>query len=54
MGKKFSVVIGFLAVSLLCAASVFAADPPKKVLIGISKIVSHPALDAVGIEICYP
>ena len=47
MGKKFSVVIGFLAVSLLCAATVFAADPPKKVVIGISKIVSHPALDAV-------
>jgi putative ABC transport system substrate-binding protein len=40
-------VMVFLAVSLLCAASVFAADPSKKVVIGISKIVSHPALDAV-------
>jgi putative tryptophan/tyrosine transport system substrate-binding protein len=52
VGKKFSVVIGFLAVSLLCAATVFAANPPKKVVIGISKIVSHPALDAVvkGVE----
>jgi putative ABC transport system substrate-binding protein len=39
-------VMVFCAVSLLCAASVFAADPAKKV-IGISKIVSHPALDAV-------
>ena len=47
MSKKFSVMMVFLAVSLLCAASVFAADPPKKVVIGISKIVSHPALDAV-------
>lgn len=46
MSKKFSVVMVFLAVSLLCAASVFAADSAKKV-IGISKIVSHPALDAV-------
>ncbi|WP_370552075.1 ABC transporter substrate-binding protein [Geobacter sp. SVR] len=36
-----------LAVSLVSFSSVFAADPPKKVLIGISKIVSHPALDAV-------
>jgi putative ABC transport system substrate-binding protein len=47
VSKKFSLVIAFLAVSLLCAASVLAAAPPKKVLIGISKIVSHPALDAV-------
>jgi putative tryptophan/tyrosine transport system substrate-binding protein len=46
VSKKFSLVVS-LAVSLLCAASVFAADPPKKVVIGISKIVSHPALDAV-------
>ena len=46
MSKKFSMVMVFLAVSLLCAASVFAADPAKKI-IGISKIVSHPALDAV-------
>jgi putative tryptophan/tyrosine transport system substrate-binding protein len=46
VSKKFSLVVS-LAVSLFCAASVFAADPPKKVVIGISKIVSHPALDAV-------
>ena len=47
MSKKFSMVMVFLAVSLLCAANVFAAGPPKKIVIGISKIVSHPALDAV-------
>lgn len=51
MNKKFSRVMVFCAVSLLCAASAFAAAP-KTVTIGISKIVSHPALDAVvkGIE----
>ncbi|KAA0893618.1 ABC transporter substrate-binding protein [Oryzomonas rubra] len=31
----------------MVATSLFAANPPKKVLIGISKIVAHPALDAV-------
>ncbi|KAB0672542.1 ABC transporter substrate-binding protein [Oryzomonas sagensis] len=31
----------------MVAAPLFAANPPKKVLIGISKIVAHPALDAV-------
>ncbi len=39
-----------LALSLIAAApalSAFAAAPPHTVLIGISKIVSHPALDAV-------
>jgi len=52
MIKKLTVMVVLLAVSLLCAASAFAAAPPKKVLIGISKIVSHPALDAVvkGVE----
>lgn len=47
MTKKISVVCALLAVSLLSFSLVFAADPPRKVLIGISKIVSHPALDAV-------
>ena len=47
MSKKFSLVMVCLAVSLMCAASVFAAAPPKQAVIGISKIVSHPALDAV-------
>jgi len=45
--KNWSLVVVFLAVSLVMAASVFAAEPPKNVVIGISKIVSHPALDAV-------
>lgn len=47
MRKLMSMVMGFLAVSLVLVSSLFAAEPPKKVLIGISKIVSHPALDAV-------
>lgn len=47
MSKKLTGMLCFLAVSLLCAATVFAAAPAKKVTIGISKIVSHPALDAV-------
>jgi putative tryptophan/tyrosine transport system substrate-binding protein len=46
LNKKLSMVMVSCAVSLLCAASAFAA-PPKTVMIGISKIVSHPALDAV-------
>lgn len=46
MSKKFSTMM-CLALSLLCAATAFAAAPSKPVVIGISKIVSHPALDAV-------
>lgn len=34
-------------VVLVAVSTAFAAEPPKKVLIGVSKIVSHPALDAV-------
>ena len=51
MSKKISILLG-LVCSLLCAATVFAAVPGKPVKVGISKIVSHPALDAVvkGIE----
>ncbi|KAB0667690.1 ABC transporter substrate-binding protein [Oryzomonas japonica] len=47
MEKKLGALLVFLAVSLVVAAPLFAANPPKKVLIGISKIVAHPALDAV-------
>lgn len=47
MRKKLGLMLAFLAVSLIACSSLFAAEPPKKVLIGISKIVSHPALDAV-------
>lgn len=47
MKKKMSSVVVFLTVSLVLVSSIFAANTPKKVLIGISKIVAHPALDAV-------
>ncbi|QEM69314.1 ABC transporter substrate-binding protein [Geobacter sp. FeAm09] len=47
MNKKLGSLLVFLAVFLMAATSLFAAAPPKKVLIGISKIVAHPALDAV-------
>lgn len=47
MIKKFSISMCLMAVSLMLAATAFAANPKKPVLIGISKIVSHPALDAV-------
>jgi putative ABC transport system substrate-binding protein len=39
--------IPFLLLSLVLFSTAFAAEAPKKVLIGVSKIVSHPALDAV-------
>jgi putative tryptophan/tyrosine transport system substrate-binding protein len=46
--RKISILVSaVLAVVFLSFSSVFAADPPKKILIGISKIVAHPALDAV-------
>jgi len=47
VSKRLSMVLSFLAVSLMCVVSAFAAAPQGKVVIGISKIVSHPALDAV-------
>src|SRR6185369_12625898 len=47
VGKISIFVSAVLAVVFLSFSSVFAADPPKKILIGISKIVAHPALDAV-------
>ncbi|MBT0651899.1 ABC transporter substrate-binding protein [Geomobilimonas luticola] len=45
MRTRLSLVI-FLAVPLILVSSAFAADSAQP-LIGISKIVSHPALDAV-------
>jgi putative ABC transport system substrate-binding protein len=45
--KGICLVAAFLAVSLAAFSTAIAATPPKKVLIGVSKIVSHPALDAV-------
>jgi putative ABC transport system substrate-binding protein len=47
MKKGLSLVAAFLLVSLVLFSTAFAADAPKKILIGVSKIVSHPALDAV-------
>jgi putative ABC transport system substrate-binding protein len=45
--KRISLVVAFIAVSVVALSTVFAADPPNKVLIGISQVVSHPALDAI-------
>lgn len=47
MKKSMSLAVAFLLVSMVLSSTAFAADAPKKVLIGVSKIVSHPALDAV-------
>jgi putative ABC transport system substrate-binding protein len=47
MKKSLKLVVPFLLLSLLVASAAHAAEPSKKVLIGVSKIVSHPALDAV-------
>lgn len=47
MRKQIGLLLSFLAVVLVACAPALAANPPKKVLIGISKIVAHPALDAV-------
>jgi putative tryptophan/tyrosine transport system substrate-binding protein len=42
-----NVVIAVFLSILMPVSMVFAAAPPQKVVIGISKIVAHPALDAV-------
>ena len=47
MERVMNVVIGLLLCAIVPASSVIAAVPPKKVVIGISKIVAHPALDEV-------
>lgn len=47
MKKSMSLAVAFLLVSMVLSSTAFAANAPKKVLIGVSKIVSHPALDAV-------
>jgi len=47
MKNSLRLVVTFLLLSLVLSATAFAAEAPKKVLIGVSKIVSHPALDAV-------
>lgn len=47
MKKILTLAVPFLLVSCVLFSAAFAAEAPKKVLIGVSKIVSHPALDAV-------
>ena len=47
MKKLKYLVIAVLLSVLMPESTVFAAAPPQKVVIGISKIVAHPALDAV-------
>jgi len=47
MKKSLNLALVFVLLSLVLSATAFAAEAPKKVLIGVSKIVSHPALDAV-------
>src|ERR1700676_575197 len=47
MKKSLSLAMPFFLVYLVLFSTAFAAEAPKKVLIGVSKIVSHPALDAV-------
>ncbi len=45
--NMIKVVVALLLSSLVPVATVMAAAPPQKIVIGISKIVAHPALDAV-------
>jgi len=45
--KEIILVTTFIAMTMMPAALLFGAEPAQKTVIGISKIVSHPALDAV-------
>jgi putative tryptophan/tyrosine transport system substrate-binding protein len=45
--KSMNVVIALFLIALVPVSSLLAAAPPQKIVIGISKIVAHPALDAV-------
>ena len=47
MNKRISLVVVLIAVSLITFSTVFAAVPQKKVILGISQQLSHPALDAI-------
>ena len=47
MKNRISLAVAFSAFFLVTVSTVFAAEPPNKVLIGISQMVSHPALDAI-------
>ena len=46
--NKLSMVIALVLSAIVPVASVFAATPSQQIVIGVSKIVAHPALDAVG------
>jgi len=45
--KGIILLPAFIAMAMMPAALLLAAEPAHKTVIGISKIVSHPALDAV-------
>ncbi|MCX5831088.1 MAG: ABC transporter substrate-binding protein [Deltaproteobacteria bacterium] len=45
--SKLSMVIALVLSAIVPVASVFAATPSQPIVIGVSKIVAHPALDAV-------
>lgn len=45
--RKIFLLVALTSLLLMAASMVWAADPAHKTVIGISKIVSHPALDAV-------
>lgn len=45
--RKFGFLAVFMSLSLVLHSTVMAAPPGGRILIGVSKIVSHPALDAV-------
>ncbi|BEH08565.1 MULTISPECIES: ABC transporter substrate-binding protein [Geobacter] len=45
--RKFGFLAVFMSLTLALLSTAMAAPPGGKVLIGVSKIVSHPALDAV-------
>ncbi len=45
--SKLSMVIALVLSAIMPVTSVFAATPSQPIVIGVSKIVAHPALDAV-------
>ena len=45
--SKLSMVIALVLSAVMPVTSVFAATPSQPIVIGVSKIVAHPALDAV-------
>lgn len=45
--NKLSMVIALVLSAIISVTSVFAATPSQPIVIGVSKIVAHPALDAV-------